>query len=40
MRKSFLLVLIAWSFASMPAFADIITFECDYPTYSDKTGVV
>ena len=39
MRKSFLLVLIAWSFASMPAFAEIITFECDYPTYSDKTGV-
>ena len=39
MRKSFLLVLIAWSFASMPALSDIITFECDYPTYSDKTGV-
>ena len=39
MRKSFLLVLIAWSFVSIPALADIITFKCAYPTYSDKTGV-
>ena len=39
MRKSFLLVLVVWSFESMPAFSDIITFECDYPTYSDKTGI-
>ena len=32
-------LVIAWSFASIPALADIITFECAYPTYSDKTGV-
>ena len=36
---TFKVLVIAWSFASMPALADIITFECDYPTYSDKTGV-
>jgi len=36
---TFKVLVIAWSFASMSALADIITFECDYPTYSDKTGV-
>jgi hypothetical protein len=37
--NTFKVFVIAWSFASMPALSDIITFECDYPTYSDKTGV-
>jgi hypothetical protein len=27
------------AFANLPAIAEIYTFECDYPTYSDKAGV-
>lgn len=37
--NAFKVFVIAWSFTSLPALADIFTFECDYPTYSDKTGV-
>ena len=36
---TFKVLVIAWSFASLPALAEVYTFECNYPTYSDKAGV-
>jgi hypothetical protein len=35
----FKLFIIVNSFVSLPALAEVYTFECDYPTYSDKAGV-
>jgi len=37
--NAFKVLVIAWSFVSIPTLANIITYECDYPTYSDKTGI-